>query len=116
MKFKIEFCSNQQYLPTKRHKKIRRRYEKHSLDIEIIAVDNSEFPVAFLVTGENMLPREIRTYGGKLYKAVKKPNALSICDIINVELTNVPWETSLDKGTQRKTTENELPSLTQCTA
>ena len=26
------------------------------------------------------------------------------------------WETSLDKGTQRKTTENELPSLTQCTA
>ena len=25
-------------------------------------------------------------------------------------------ETSLDKGTQRKTTENELPSLTKCTA
>ena len=25
-------------------------------------------------------------------------------------------ETSLDKGTQRKTTENELLSLTQCTA
>ena len=25
-------------------------------------------------------------------------------------------ETSLDKGTQRKTTENELPSLPQCTA
>ena len=85
MKFKIEFCSNQQYLPTKRHKKIRRRYEKHSLDIEIIAVDNSEFPVAFLVTGENMLPREIRTYGGKLYKAVKKPNELSICDIIMIQ-------------------------------
>lgn len=26
------------------------------------------------------------------------------------------YQTSLDKGTQRKTTENELPSLTQCTA
>ena len=26
------------------------------------------------------------------------------------------FQTSLDKGTQRKTTENELPSLTQCTA
>ena len=25
-------------------------------------------------------------------------------------------QTSLDKGTQRKTTENELPILTQCTA
>ncbi len=30
--------------------------------------------------------------------------------------TNQAIETSLDKGTQRKTTENELPSLTQCTA
>lgn len=29
---------------------------------------------------------------------------------------NFDTETSLDKGTQRKTTENELPSLTQCTA
>ena len=29
---------------------------------------------------------------------------------------HTPKETSLDKGTQRKTTENELPSLTQCTA
>lgn len=30
--------------------------------------------------------------------------------------TKDTMETSLDKGTQRKTTENELPSLTQCTA
>lgn len=29
---------------------------------------------------------------------------------------NALIQTSLDKGTQRKTTENELPSLTQCTA
>lgn len=28
----------------------------------------------------------------------------------------IGMQTSLDKGTQRKTTENELPSLTQCTA
>ena len=32
------------------------------------------------------------------------------------KLLSVVRETSLDKGTQRKTTENELPSLTQCTA
>lgn len=31
-------------------------------------------------------------------------------------ITYKETETSLDKGTQRKTTENELPSLTQCTA
>lgn len=34
----------------------------------------------------------------------------------NVKLMCATSETSLDKGTQRKTTENELPSLTQCTA
>lgn len=32
------------------------------------------------------------------------------------EKNNELFKTSLDKGTQRKTTENELPSLTQCTA
>lgn len=31
-------------------------------------------------------------------------------------MLKVEKKTSLDKGTQRKTTENELPSLTQCTA
>ena len=36
-------------------------------------------------------------------------NKHKLCD-------NCRRETSLDKGTQRKTTENELPSLTQCTA
>ena len=35
---------------------------------------------------------------------------LDYCDYIAIK------KTSLDKGTQRKTTENELPSLTQCTA
>lgn len=36
--------------------------------------------------------------------------------LIGSFLIDVLMETSLDKGTQRKTTENELPSLTQCTA
>lgn len=40
-----------------------------------------------------------------------KNKFLSICNMLNLTM-----ETSLDKGTQRKTTENELPSLTQCTA
>ena len=35
---------------------------------------------------------------------------------VHVHFSNTSTETSLDKGTQRKTTENELPSLTQCTA
>lgn len=35
---------------------------------------------------------------------------------ITPEQFQMLMQTSLDKGTQRKTTENELPSLTQCTA
>lgn len=35
---------------------------------------------------------------------------------MSIEDLQLKRKTSLDKGTQRKTTENELPSLTQCTA
>ena len=35
---------------------------------------------------------------------------------LNQRNAKLELQTSLDKGTQRKTTENELPSLTQCTA
>ena len=41
---------------------------------------------------------------------------ISIGVVIAQKNYHIVAETSLDKGTQRKTTENELPSLTQCTA
>ena len=45
---------------------------------------------------------------------ITKPFSLSVLRArVNTQLRK---QTSLDKGTQRKTTENELPSLTQCTA
>ena len=55
-----------------------------------------------------------------LEMAKKRDHKIMITDeAINkvplVQYKEIP-ETSLDKGTQRKTTENELPSLTQCTA
>ncbi len=46
---------------------------------------------------------------GAIGNASASKNALKVDAFSNTE-------TSLDKGTQRKTTENELPSLTQCTA
>ena len=52
--------------------------------------------------------------GGELIKVmtgIRRSGKSVMLDLIKEEL-----ETSLDKGTQRKTTENELPSLTQCTA
>ena len=46
---------------------------------------------------------------GEIMGMFVNPNAAAFQCAVNSE-------TSLDKGTQRKTTENELPSLTQCTA
>ena len=53
----------------------------------------------------------------------KSPNLINEFRKNSQGMTSDTWnlkypqiETSLDKGTQRKTTENELPSLTQCTA
>ena len=43
-------------------------------------------------------------------------DVMDIADIGKNAMDNALIQTSLDKGTQRKTTENELPSLTQCTA
>lgn len=35
MKFEVEFCSTQQYLPSQRHKKLRCRCENHFFDVEV---------------------------------------------------------------------------------
>lgn len=48
---------------------------------------------------------------------MSKKYVIDACALINASKNyNMTKKTSLDKGTQRKTTENELPSLTQCTA
>ena len=61
--------------------------------------------------------------GTKKYKIVKCFRHFGAIIILLwlISIVRFPYsfdklQTSLDKGTQRKTTENELPSLTQCTA
>ena len=54
--------------------------------------------------------------GKSAYRANTIRNFGKYLTAIGKEAYVLPTETSLDKGTQRKTTENELPSLTQCTA
>ena len=61
-----------------------------------LGIYGEEFPLGTLTTEVlNITPEEYQALDVRLKAAI---------------------ETSLDKGTQRKTTENELPSLTQCTA
>ena len=52
----------------------------------------------------------------EIYETAVNDDVRSILNIFRKQYYAMIKETSLDKGTQRKTTENELPSLTQCTA
>ena len=62
--------------------------------------------------------RQFRSLCQSVPKHIKVtiPHILRFTKFISLQSQDVMGETSLDKGTQRKTTENELPSLTQCTA
>lgn len=73
---------------------------------EVIRYDDGSYAEVILDVEPVEMARTSKT-GTKSY--VKK-NSSGL-----VEFTYT-LQTSLDKGTQRKTTENELPSLTQCTA
>jgi len=90
MLFNIEFWNMEKYLPTKRHRKLRERYVKNSIDVEIKELTEQEFPVAFIIHDygcvyeENkseatweMINTEIRTYNGRLWKAVRYSECVS---------------------------------------
>ena len=84
MIFDIEFWNMEKYLPTKRHRKLKERYVKNSVNVEIKEVAEKDFPVAFIVKDYDwwkeeegkepeykMYSTEIRTYNGNLWKAVR---------------------------------------------
>lgn len=100
MIFNIEFWCKEEYLPTKRHRKLRSRYVKKDMDVEIKEMEENEFPVAFIVheyktvyenaqtyvdfdgSGDfRMFAEEIRTYDGNLYMPVRVSHgaAISLC-------------------------------------
>ncbi len=97
MLFNIEFWNMEKYLPTKRHRKLRERYVRNSIDVEIKEVTEKEFPVTFIIHDyqsvyENaksysdfngngdyrMFSEEIRTYDGKLYTPVRITHGTAI--------------------------------------
>lgn len=77
-------------------------------------------------TKQRILEKSLELFSAKGYDAVSVGEIAKAVGIKAPSLYNhfpskqaifdAILETSLDKGTQRKTTENELPSLTQCTA
>ena len=90
MLFNIEFWNMEKYLPTKRHRVLRKRYVKNSVDVEIKELTEQEFPIAFIVKDYDwryeeegkeaefkMFSNEIRTYNGELWKAVRYSDCVS---------------------------------------
>ena len=90
MLFNVEFWNTEKYLPTKRHRVLRERYVKNSVDVNVKELKENEFPVAFIVKDygwlyeeENkdadwgIITTEIRTYKGKLWKAVRYSECVS---------------------------------------
>lgn len=90
MMFNIEFWNKQDFLPTKRHRKIKTRYFKNSVDVNVKELSEQEFPIAFIIHDYQcvydnakgyddfdgngtfrMFDEEIRTFDGKLYKPVR---------------------------------------------
>lgn len=90
-KLTIKFPYVQEFLPTKRHKKPRRKELFDNINISIKEISKDNFPIAFIVhdsvslydgakdygdfsddkyVGYKVCPREIRTFNGKLYQAV----------------------------------------------
>lgn len=92
MKINIKFPYVQEFLPSKRHKKVRKKEVFATTTIDIEEVASSDFPVAFVVhspasvyenatklsdfeddkkwKGYIIYPREIRAYNGTLYAAI----------------------------------------------
>lgn len=97
MLLNIEFWSKEKYLPTKRCRKLRERYVKNNVDVNIKELTEKKFPVAFIVhdyqsvyenaksyddfdgKGEfKMFAEEIRTYNGNLFKPVRITHGAAI--------------------------------------
>lgn len=100
MIFNIEFWNMEKYLPTKRHRVLRKRYVKNNVDVEIKELKEQEFPIAFIIKdfksvyknaksyndfegngNFEMVSEEIRTYQGNLYMPVRVTHgaAISTC-------------------------------------
>lgn len=84
MKIQAKFWVEKYFLPTKKHRRLRLRYELESMDIEIPEPATADFPIAFIVTDYDWvydgtdneadfrkIDVEIRTYNGWLWKAVR---------------------------------------------
>ena len=97
MRFTVDYLATQKYLPTKRHRVLRERRVKNSVDVDILELDKSDFPIAFLIHDYRsvypdaesyddfdgsgyyrMFTEQIRTYNGLLFMPVRITHGAAI--------------------------------------
>lgn len=127
MKIDVDYYYTQKFLPTKRHKKIRKRQIKDSIPVSIAELTADVFPVAFIVHDMKsvqesmtsyedyrsdkcdfrMFSEEIRTYKGKLYKPVHITHGAAISTVFEDKsyvIHNLEWmarrDWSVDDGNE----------------
>ncbi len=83
MEITVSFWNRLDFLPSKRHRRLRSAYQKKQAVVPVAEPSEKEFPVAFVVKEHGLvyekddksqwgeLRKEIRTYNGKLYQAVR---------------------------------------------
>lgn len=114
MKVKVNYYYEQKFLPTKRHKNVRKREIKDTVSVGITELTTAEFPIAFIIHDEKsvqdsmtsyedyrsekcdfrMFAEEIRTYKGKLYMPVRITHGAAISTIfenVNYIINNLEY-------------------------
>ena len=101
MKFNVNYYYNQKFLPTRRHRNIRKRQIGDTLCVSCTELSKEEFPIAFIVHDMQsvqdgmtsyedyrsekcdfrMFAEEIRTYKGNLYKPVRITHGAAISTV-----------------------------------
>lgn len=127
MKIDVDYYYTQKFLPTKRHKKIRKRQIKDTISVSVTKLTADVFPVVFIVHDMRsvqegmasyedyrsdkcdfcMFSEEIRTYKGKLYKPVRITHGAAISTVFEDEsyvIHNLEWmarrDWSVDDGNE----------------
>ncbi len=127
MKIDVDYYYTQKFLPTKRHKKIRKRQIKDTISVSVTELTADVFPVVFIVHDMRsvqegmasyedyrsdkcdfcMFSEEIRTYKGKLYKPVRITHGAAISTVFEDKsyvIHNLEWmarrDWSVDDGNE----------------
>lgn len=105
MQIQVEYAYNEEYLPSKRHKKPRIRDAQGTMTVELQEITFSEAPIAFMVYERlRSHPKEFRWWKDRLWTPVLQKDGTTgveehypINELINELKTIVPYQFTIGK-------------------